>query len=135
MIQARHSNPLNLRFVFINQSVGNSWICKSEVEKRNYTVTVNSQRCDDWQCSLKYSNCNACVHTFICSCVDFLLCFTICKHIHVVHQYRERNERKIKICEEPIRGHSKSTFVEEEGGGQKRTGRGWVLACVYVCFF
>ena len=47
MIQARHSNPLNLRFVFINQSVGNSWICKSEVEKRNYTVTVNSQRCDD----------------------------------------------------------------------------------------
>ena len=26
----------------------------------------------------------------------------MCKHIHLVHQYRERNEMKTEICEEPI---------------------------------
>ena len=40
-------------------------------------VTLNSQRFDDRQCSLKCSNCNICVHTYTCSCVDFLLYSTI----------------------------------------------------------
>ena len=47
MIQARHCNSLNLDFGSITQSVENSWICKSEDGKRNYTVTLNCQRCDD----------------------------------------------------------------------------------------
>ena len=47
MIQARHRNSLNLDFGSITQSVENSWICKSEDGKRNYTVTLNCQRCDD----------------------------------------------------------------------------------------
>ena len=102
MIQARHRNSLNLDFGSVTQSEDNSWICKSEDGNRNYTVILNSQRCDDRQCSLKCSSCNICVHTYTCSCVDFLLYSTICKHIHLVHQYRERNERKTEICEEPI---------------------------------
>ena len=101
-IQARYRNNLNLDFWSITQSEENSWICKSEDGKRKYAVILNSQRCDDPQCSSKCSNCNICVHTYTCSCVDFLLYSTICKHIHLVHQYRERNERKTEICEEPI---------------------------------
>ena len=73
MIQARLGNILNLDFGSVTQSEENSWICKAEDGKRNYTVILNSERCDVRQCSLKYSNCNICVHTYICSCVDFLL--------------------------------------------------------------
>ena len=102
MIQARHRNSLNLDFGSVIQSEENSWICKSEDGKRNYTVILNCQRCDDRQCSLKCSNCNICVHNNTCSCVDFLLYSTICKHIHLVHQYSKRNERETKICEETI---------------------------------
>ena len=101
-IQVRHRNSLNLDFGSITQSEENSWICKSEDGKRNYAVILNSQRCDDRQCNLKFSNCNICVHTYICYCVDFLLYSTICKHAYLVHQYRERNGRKTEICEKPI---------------------------------
>ena len=73
MIQSRHCNSLNLDFGSINQSEENSWIHKSEDGKRSYTVTLYSQRFDDGQCSLKFSNCNICIHTCTCSCVDFLL--------------------------------------------------------------
>ena len=77
-------------------------------------IILNYQRCDDRQCSLKCSNCNIFVHTFTGSCVDFLLYSTICKHIHVVHQCRERNERKTEICEELIaeRNNKDEEFVQ-----------------------
>ena len=71
MIQARHRNSLNLDFGSVTQSEDNSWICKSEDGNRNYTVILNSQRCDDRQCSLKCSSCNICVHTYTCSCMIF----------------------------------------------------------------
>ena len=114
IIQARHRNSLNLDFGSVTQSEENSLICKSEDGKRNHTVILNSQRCDDWQCSLKCSNCNICVHTYTGSCVDFLLYSTICKHIHVVHQCRERNERKTEICGELIaeRNNKDEEFVQ-----------------------
>ena len=102
MIQATHRNSLNLDFGSVTQREENSWICESEDGKRNYAFILNSERCDDRHCSLKCSSCNICVHTYTCSCLDFLLYSTICKHVHLVHQYRERNERKTEICEEPI---------------------------------
>ena len=101
-IQVRHRNSLNLDFGSITQSEENSWTCKLEDGKRNYAVILNSQRCDDRQCNLKFSNCNICVHTYTSYCVDFLLYSTICKHTYLVHQYRERNERKTEICEKAI---------------------------------
>ena len=114
MIQARHRNSLNLDCGSVTQSEENSLICKSEEGKINYTVILNSQRCDDSQCSLKCSNCNICVHTYTCSCVDFLLYSTICKHIHLVHQCREINERKTGVCEELIaeRNNKDEEFVQ-----------------------
>ena len=73
MIQARHCNSFNLGYVSINQSDKNFCICKSGDGKRNYTILLNSQCCDDWQCNLKCSNCKPCVPRYTCSCVDFLL--------------------------------------------------------------
>ena len=73
MNQARLGNILNLDSGSVTQSEENSWICKGEDGKRNYTVILNSERCDVRQGNLKYSNCNICAHTCICSCVDFLL--------------------------------------------------------------
>ena len=93
MIQARHPNSLNFDFGSVTQSEENSWICKSGDGKRNYTVILKSQRCDDRQCSLKCSNCNICEHTYTCSCVAFPLYSTIYKHIHLVHQYRKKKRK------------------------------------------
>jgi len=35
-------------------------------------------------CALRCTLCQICVHTFVCTCVDFGLHCTICKHIHLV---------------------------------------------------
>ena len=111
--------PKFIDFGYIIRSEGNFRICKSGDGKINYTVSLMKylycytlKRCDERQCSLKCSNCNICVHMFICSCIDFLLCSTICKHIHVVHQYKEKDERKTEICEEPITGRRDDKYEE-----------------------
>ena len=52
MIEARHCTSLNLDSGSVTQSEENSWICKSEDGKRNYTVILNSQRCDNHQYSI-----------------------------------------------------------------------------------
>ena len=101
MIQARHCNSFNLGYISINQSDKNFCICKSGDGKRNYTVLLNSQCCDDWQCNLKCSNCKPCVPRYTCSCVDFLL-YLYNMYISISHHYRKRNERKTKIWKQTI---------------------------------
>lgn len=35
-------------------------------------------------CSIKCTYCNICIHSYTCSCTDFLIRSRICKHIHFV---------------------------------------------------
>lgn len=49
---------------------------------------------------------NICIHTYQCTCTDFLFYCTVCKHIHSVHRSRERSgsdaEQDVDGSEEQI---------------------------------
>jgi len=45
-----------------------------------YVIEKCNVICDN--CILRYDSCNICVHTFKCSCIDNVLYFNICNHIH-----------------------------------------------------
>lgn len=58
-------------------------------------------------CKLKCAACDACVHAYTCSCMEFALS-TMCKHIHKVcmsdtKEKREENDEKIEVIRDEIR--------------------------------
>lgn len=59
------------------------WLIASEsVPGQQYFVVTASDTCG---CSLLCSSCNCCPHLYKCSCTDFALHATVCKHVHTVH--------------------------------------------------
>lgn len=58
------------------------WKVKSSSTiQSHYTVEKILDKCS---CALKCGKCNACVHLYSCTCMDFLIHSTVCKHIHFV---------------------------------------------------
>ena len=88
MIQQRHQTSLRLSFGMITAVDDDEWHVDSEAGDRRYDVKLTGQACDNSSCGLQCVDCNVCIHT--CTCIDFMLYCTICKHIHLVHRRRER---------------------------------------------
>lgn len=55
----------------------NKWILSHE-NKSYHVEKVLDRKC----CQIECSFCNICIHMYICSCPDFFIRSTICKHIH-----------------------------------------------------
>ena len=47
---------------------------------------------DTCQCSLHCRLCDCCPHMYDCSCLDYAVHATVCKHIHTVHQLRQQQD-------------------------------------------
>ena len=91
IIHQRHEQSLVLSFANISKISDDKWIVQSESQK---AVCYNLQKCDECMesnCRLKCYNCFVCCHQYSCSCNDFLLTKTICKHIHLLHRSLERS--------------------------------------------
>ncbi|KAJ8970809.1 hypothetical protein NQ314_001022 [Rhamnusium bicolor] len=73
-------------FVVQYHRIDKTWMVDNK--KSNYSVSrTDLQRAC---CPLKCSLCNICVHMYKCTCVDFYVGTTVCKHIHYVHiNYQE----------------------------------------------
>jgi len=67
----------------ITETEPNIWIVTSETE---LNIKYVIEKCNViWvNCILRCDSCNICVHTFKCSCIDNVLYFNICKHIHAI---------------------------------------------------
>jgi len=64
----------------------NIWIVTSETELNvKYVIEKCNIICDN--CILRCDSCNICVHTFKYSCIDNVLYFNICKHIHAIAKF------------------------------------------------
>ena len=50
-----------------------------------YSVQIIKDSCD---CRMKCTTCGACVHMYICSCIDYVVHYTVCKHTHLVHSLK-----------------------------------------------
>ena len=84
-IQARHKASLTLPKESVRSEGEGVWKVQSEAEKTMYTVRRLQLECAVTDCVLKCHRClKTCIHTFSCTCPDFLIQNTLCKHIHLV---------------------------------------------------
>ena len=61
---------------------GDTCIIQSGSSKQNnYSVQKQLEACS---CKLRCKACDICVHQYTCTCIDYILHSTICKHIHLV---------------------------------------------------
>ena len=61
---------------------GEHWQISSEVDASQiYTISKVTANCS---CELACSSCHVCVHMYSCTCLDFALHTTVCKHIHTL---------------------------------------------------
>ena len=67
------------------------WKVQSQSEPNEYTVQQITEKCSE-NCGIRCKECNICVHLYSCSCPDSILQHTICKHVHLVAQYRQQDD-------------------------------------------
>lgn len=72
------------------------WKVKSEDGKRSYNIIKQCESYRDASCVLQCQRCNICVHMFLCNCPDGLTQSTICKHVHLLQNVLQLQEKKRK---------------------------------------
>ena len=70
--------------------VDNGWSIQSFSTQQSYLVRKIGDECS---CKLCCRDCNICVHTYSCTCMDYLLHNTICKHIHLLKMWIDSKTR------------------------------------------
>ena len=82
-IQKRHKASLNnYGYQNISDIEDRTWNVTSEDGQRLYTVTEVNSECEE-DCLLRCTDCEICVHSYECTCHDYLVLANICKHIHL----------------------------------------------------
>lgn len=78
-IHRRHRSALTSKFN-VKEDENKSWTMENETGSY-YTIEKKSiLNC----CNIVCSYCNICIHQYTCSCADYFIKSTICKHIHYV---------------------------------------------------
>ena len=75
---------------------------------------------DSCSCYLRCRTCGVCVHIFMCTCMDFILHATVCKHIHFVKVYLDSLLNEVSSINttnnvNTSNAVSQHTFAAEEG--------------------
>ena len=83
----RHSAAANLKT--LEHTIEGKWKVPSQSleSKTEYTVERILEQCD---CKIKCRECQVCTHLYHCSCVDYAVHNTACKHIHAVHMKHDQ---------------------------------------------
>jgi len=83
-IQKRHTSAVEMASTCTISPVNHDeWKVQSQVQSEVfYTVQRLLETCS---CKVKCRDCGACTHLYNCSCMDFAVHSTVCKHVHAVH--------------------------------------------------
>ena len=84
-INERHktAKEIDLTKHFITET-DDEWRVQSSSTEKCYSVR---RVCNNCECKLCCSICNIYVHSYSCTCMDYLIHDTICKHIHLVKMW------------------------------------------------
>lgn len=67
------------------ESISNAWFVPStENQNLKYKVERLQEVCDQESCIFRCIECQMCLHTYRCSCLDNTICLNICEHIHKI---------------------------------------------------
>ena len=90
LIRTRHRTSLKMPTTAMSYTGDGGWKVRSSNNTDVYTVTSASENCaHNTNCKITCTDCGICVHSYTCTCADYLIKGTICKHIHLVHMNRE----------------------------------------------
>ena len=92
-IHERHITSKRIPFTNIKETEEGKWEITSEDGKKIYYVTLLQKKCQESNCQLRCIECAICTHQFCCTCVDHMLYATICKHVHLLQQFRFRQSK------------------------------------------
>jgi len=92
---------------------GDTWIIQSSsFTQNNYSVQKQLEACS---CKLRCKACDICVHQYMCTCIDYILHSTICKHIHLVNMSSETSSAPIAhLVEMPVQLTSQPSAQSQE---------------------
>ena len=102
IIRKRHweSTKLPFQSLVTKNKDGREWKVMSQDREEEYTVTCEHDYCPQG-CHLVCSYCQVCILMYTCTCMDYLINHTICKHIHLV-SFSELKITKRVISSEPV---------------------------------
>ena len=102
-IRKRHLTSNKLSSHLVSEAGDCEWRVKSTEADHEYTVTLESTTCQT-ECRLLCNDCGICIHMFSCTCLDFLINYTICKHIHLVakRDMKQNNELYTKVTNNTV---------------------------------
>ncbi|XP_050307379.1 uncharacterized protein LOC126744073 [Anthonomus grandis grandis] len=66
----------------------NYWLVPENPEEIYFIQSLDVECPDERCCVQKCEECDICIHSYKCSCIDNQVFYFICKHIHAVHDYR-----------------------------------------------
>ena len=89
-----------------------SWNVSSSNGHSTYTVT--KMMVDSCSCYLRCQACGVCVHTFMCTCMDFALRATVCKHIHFIKVHLDSTTSEDSSSNVEVNADLQHTCVPEE---------------------
>ena len=89
VIRRRHMESTKLSTESVMQC--NDTQCSVVSSGGTCKYTVLKHKCP-LNCHLRCVSCNNCVHSFSCDCMDALVNYTICKHIHLVVSSKQPRE-------------------------------------------
>ena len=71
-------------------------VCSQNTPNKTYSIVQELKSC---KCFLRCGFCDVCVHMYTCTCMDYSLHSTACKHIHAVHRL---DSNKASTSAEPV---------------------------------
>lgn len=87
-LRKRHAASFDLNIDTVIESDG-GWVLQSSSSFELYRVEETKQNSC---CNIFCAACNCCIHRYVCTCLDSAIKYNMCKHIHVICQFRKRTE-------------------------------------------
>ncbi|XP_035230793.1 uncharacterized protein LOC118202716 [Stegodyphus dumicola] len=98
-IRKRHRQSMSMpEYQVIEIEPKKQWSVSKAVISREitfYDVRIH----DPCACSIRCDDCNICIHAFSCTCIDYSIRFSICKHIHHVCQNQVTEVQRSGVTE------------------------------------
>ena len=90
-IHKRHTNSEDMSIQSVTVTGERTWDVLSSCGTQLYTVTLENRVCPEkCGCGLVCRNCYAFIHSYTCTCNDYIPLGDMCKHIHLTVTYQRQ---------------------------------------------
>lgn len=90
-LRHRHKKSLSMSSDLVSANDDTWDVISSSQVKEIYSVRKISQLCE---CKIVCDACKACIHQYVCTCIDSAIKRNMCKHIHLVCRVTDNNSRQ-----------------------------------------